>query len=140
MCFLEIDITSVSVDNWTVIDFRSIPLMISDLLLQLIFRNLPFGLLFVDYAGETVLPGIFEELDPDGFDSIFSDIDSNGAYILPCIGLYQFKIIFCPFLKFLPSYDFGGPCRVTLVVTFGFLQQTFGRSQGMILCYSMNVS
>ena len=50
----------------------------------------------MDYAGETVLPGMFEELDPDGFDSIFSDVDSNGANILSYIGLYKFKIIFYP--------------------------------------------
>ena len=60
----------------------------------------------MDYAGETVLPGIFEELDPDGFDSIFSDIDSNGAFIFEIIlWTLHIKNYILPFSESLITYE-----------------------------------
>ena len=60
----------------------------------------------MDYAGETILPGMFEELDPDGFDSIFTNIDSDGLCILSFFYLCPFKIVILPFGQILTALRF----------------------------------
>ncbi len=47
---------------------------------QLIFRNLPFGLLFVDYANGAFIPGVFVSINQDRFSDIFNAIDKNGKH------------------------------------------------------------
>ena len=46
-------------------------------LFQLIFRNLPFGMMFVDFVPDT--GGFFEKMAVDMFRDIFDTADSNGS-------------------------------------------------------------
>ena len=42
---------------------------------QLVFRNLPFGLLYVDFVNDV---SFLESMDQNAFSSIFDAVDTNG--------------------------------------------------------------